>query len=34
MQHLSSQHYAIAYGDWRDELAEFCRLKGIRMIMS
>jgi len=34
MQHLSSQHYAIAYGDWRDELAEFCRLKGIRLIVS
>jgi L-fucose isomerase-like protein len=34
MQHLCSQHYAIAYGDWRAEMDEFCRLKGIRLILS
>lgn len=34
MQNLSSQHYAIAYGDWRSEMAEFCRLKSIRLILS
>jgi L-fucose isomerase-like protein len=34
MQNLSSQHYAIAYGDWRPELAEFCRLKGLRLVLS
>ena len=34
MQNLASQHYAIVYGDYLDDLAEFCRLKGIRPIIS
>lgn len=34
MQNLSSQHYAIAYGDWRSEMEEFCRLKSIRLVLS
>lgn len=34
MQNLSSQHYAIAYGDWRAEMDEFCRLKSIRLVLS
>ena len=34
MQHLASQHYAICYGDWREDLTEFCRLKGFRLILS
>jgi L-fucose isomerase-like protein len=34
MQNLSSQHYAIVYGDWRSELAEYCRLANVRMIES
>jgi len=34
MQHLASQHYAICYGDWREEPTEFCRLKGFRLILS
>lgn len=29
MQHLCSQHYAIVYGDVRQELTEFCRLASI-----
>jgi L-fucose isomerase-like protein len=34
MQNLCSQHYAIVYGDWRAELAEYCRLARVRLILS
>jgi L-fucose isomerase-like protein len=34
MQNLSSQHYAIAYGDCREELSEFCLLKNVHLILS
>lgn len=33
-EHLMSQHYAVVYGDVRDKLLEFCRLKGIRLVTS
>ena len=33
-KHLMSQHYAVVYGDVRDKLLEFCRLKGIRLVTS
>ncbi|MGQ9625877.1 MAG: hypothetical protein ACUVV0_03115 [Anaerolineae bacterium] len=32
MQRLGSQHYALAYGDLRPELEEFCDLMGIPMV--
>jgi L-fucose isomerase-like protein len=34
MQNLSSQHYAIVYGDCREELREFCLLKNVQLILS
>ena len=34
MQNMASQHYAIVYGDYLDDLVEFCKLKGIRPIVS
>ena len=32
MQNISSQHYAIAYGDVREELVELCRLLDIEVV--
>jgi len=34
MQNLASQHYGIVYGDYLHDLVEFCRMKGIRAIVS
>jgi len=34
MQNLSSQHYAMVYGDGREELREFCSLKNVQLILS
>jgi len=33
-QHLMSQHYAVVYGDIKDKLLEFCKLKEIQIVTS
>jgi L-fucose isomerase-like protein len=32
MQNLCSQHYAIVYGDVRDQLRELCRILDVRFV--
>lgn len=31
-KHYAGQHYALAYGDWADELESFAKLMGIKTI--
>ena len=33
-QHMMSQHYAIMYGDYKQELIEFCKLMNIQQVVS
>ena len=33
LDHVMSQHFAAAYGDWSDELADLCRLLDVEMVL-